>query len=85
MTDWAYLPEEPTSPSATKIDIDIMILATDRLFDERFFHHNPIDNNSVSIFLQRYFWCYSVLAQNDAKPIFHEFNHFFLYLWTTIA
>lgn len=85
MIDWAYLPEEPTSASATKIDIDIMILTTDRLFDERLFHHDAIDNDSVSVFSQCYFGCHSVLAQSDAKSTFHKLNYFFLYLRTTVA
>lgn len=45
----ADLPEQPAAASTTKVDVDVVVLAADRFFNERFFEYLAVDNNCISI------------------------------------
>lgn len=44
-----HLPEQTAPTSATEVDVDVVVLATDGLFDERLLHDLPVDDDRVSV------------------------------------
>lgn len=79
-----HLPEQATAATTSKIDVNIVVLATDGLFDEWLFQNFAIDDNSVAILTEEYLGGHTKAAEFHAEFVFHVPPELFVYSGSTI-
>lgn len=52
------LPEKPATVPTRVVNVHVMILPTDRLFDKWLMENLAVDNDGVTVLTQRDFWCH---------------------------
>ena len=80
-----HFSEQATATTAPKVNIYVVVLATYRLFYERFLHSLSINNDGISVFAKHDFRSHMKTPKWDAQPVFHDIHELWFNLGTTIS